>query len=522
MYTTYFGLKENPFNLTPDPRYLYLSHHHKEAFDHLLYGINQRKGFIVITGGIGTGKTTLLRALLAQLNASTKSALMFNPSVTDEELLMTINQEFGIAPEDQGKTKKEHLDSLNHFLLTTFSQGSNAVLLIDEAQNLSHTVLEQIRILSNLETDKEKLLQIVLVGQPELKELLAAPALRQLKERITVWYDLMPLARNDVRIYIEHRLIVAGAQGNLRFSQGSFDAIYAYSKGNPRRINAVCDRALLIAYSKDEFKVTKKTALQAIRDIRGDIGISNRWFGRYTMIPGFLAILAVLIAGGWYLNIENTVSLHNPPVLSPPPSAEITEAPEPVLTKPSSPLQEQSSLLLDEATSLALLFNLFHEQKKHENHGADGTHIGIFSFHIEPESYIMFRKPFRMRIRSNAASAESYLLIKEVTADGAVLVDRAGKNSDVLRDFILQHCDGAASWFLPYYDGEKDWTLGMEGADVTRFQQILQANGYPVKITGVYDHSTVEMVRRFQSDFGLRPDGIIGVRTRGLLYQMVD
>ena len=227
MYTSYFGFKENPFSLTPDPNYLYLSHCHKEAFDHLLYGINERKGFIVITGGIGTGKTTLCRALLGTLDSPTKTALIFNAYISDMELLRTINQEFGIDTGMAGQSKKDYIDSLNQFLLDTFSQGGNAVLLIDEAQNLSHTVLEQIRMLSNLETEKEKLVQIVLAGQSELGELLSSPALRQLDERIMVRYDLKPLNKRDVQGYVEHRL-VAGGKGNERFTKSALEAIYAY------------------------------------------------------------------------------------------------------------------------------------------------------------------------------------------------------------------------------------------------------------------------------------------------------
>jgi len=180
MYTSFFGFKENPFSLTPDPRYLFLSRYHKEALDHLLYGISERKGFIAITGGIGTGKTTLCRAFLTHLDASTKSALIFNSFISDSELLKTINQEFGIHMTPGAESKKDHIDALNGFLLENFSQGGNAVLLIDEAQNLSHSVLEHIRMLSNLETEKEKLLQIVLVGQPELKDVLLSPSLKQM------------------------------------------------------------------------------------------------------------------------------------------------------------------------------------------------------------------------------------------------------------------------------------------------------------------------------------------------------
>jgi len=221
MYASYFGFKENPFNLTPDPRYLFLSTYHREALDHLLYGINGRKGFIVITGGIGTGKTTLCRALLERLDESIKSALIFNSFISDTELLETVNQEFGTDLDSSGKTKKEYIDKLNQFLLKTFSTGGNAVLLIDEAQNLSLPVLEQIRMLSNLETEREKLIQIVLVGQFELKELLAHPSLKQLDERVMVRYELRSLDRKDVQGYVEHRLVVGGGRGDLRFTTGS-------------------------------------------------------------------------------------------------------------------------------------------------------------------------------------------------------------------------------------------------------------------------------------------------------------
>jgi len=199
MYTAFFGFKENPFNLTPDPRYLYLSRYHREALDHLLYGINERRGFIAITGGIGTGKTTLCRALLDHIDENTKSALIFSSFISDMEILETINHEFDIEMEPGAETKKDYIDALNQFLLDNFSKGGNALLLIDEAQNLSHTVLEQIRMLSNLETEKDKLIQIVLVGQSELKEVLAAPSLRQLNERITVRYNLKPLDPADLR-----------------------------------------------------------------------------------------------------------------------------------------------------------------------------------------------------------------------------------------------------------------------------------------------------------------------------------
>lgn len=299
MYTTYFDLKENPFNLTPDPKYLFLSPQHKEALNHLIYGINEKKGFIVITGGIGTGKTTICRALLSALDQSVESALIFNSFISDMELLATINQEFGIKSVIGRPTKKRYIDSLNKFLLKNFASGGNAVLLIDEAQNLSPRVLEQIRMLSNLETEKEKLLQIVLVGQPELQELLILPSIKQLNERITVRYNISPLSQNHVRHYIEYRLKIAGGtNGNLRFLHGTYKAIYACSQGIPRRINAICDRALLIAYSKGTSKIDTKTIKNAVSDIGGNYITSEERKKKKLFFSIIFLLLGVLVVGG--------------------------------------------------------------------------------------------------------------------------------------------------------------------------------------------------------------------------------
>jgi general secretion pathway protein A len=266
MYEAFFGLKENPFTLSPDPRYLYLSPQHREALNCLIYGIHEKKGFMVITGGIGTGKTTLCRSLLAGLDNSVATALIFNPALSDLDLLKTINQEFGIRMGRGRGTKKRYLDALNTFLMQNFAAGGNAVLLIDEAQNLPHGVMEQIRMLSNLETVQEKLIQIILLGQPELLRLLALPSLRQLNERITVRYDLKPLAREDVQHYVEHRITTAGG-ADVIFDPGGCGRIYRASRGIPRRINAICDRALLVAYGKDLRTVDRRIVRTAIRDI---------------------------------------------------------------------------------------------------------------------------------------------------------------------------------------------------------------------------------------------------------------
>ena len=270
MYAAYFGLKENPCKLAPQPRYLFLSEYHRDALNCLIYGIEEKKGFILVTGGIGTGKTTICRSLLKSLGDSVETALIFNTAISELDLLETMMTEYGISVPDGQRSKKIYVDALNEFLLAKFAAGKNVVLLIDEAQNLSHGVLEQVRMLSNLETEREKLIQIVLIGQPELNNALMLPALRQLNERITVRHDLKPLTPSDVRSYIEYRLQVAGGPGSIRFTSGAFGLVYGFTEGIPRRINAVCDRALLIAYTKGVSAIDRKLIKLAVGDIGAD------------------------------------------------------------------------------------------------------------------------------------------------------------------------------------------------------------------------------------------------------------
>ncbi|MGA2554009.1 MAG: AAA family ATPase, partial [Smithella sp.] len=216
MYADYFGLKENPFSLSPEPRYLFLSEQHRDALNCLIYGIKEKKGFVLISGGIGLGKTTICRSLLASMDDSVETALIFNTAISELDLLETILDEYGIVIKNDAGNKKYYIDALNEFLLGNFAAGKTTVLLIDEAQNLSRGVLEQIRMLSNLETETEKLIQIILIGQPELANTLMLPALRQLNERITVRYDLKPFSPKEVSDYIHHRLAVAQGPGSIK------------------------------------------------------------------------------------------------------------------------------------------------------------------------------------------------------------------------------------------------------------------------------------------------------------------
>ena len=248
MYSSFYGLKEEPFSITPDPGFLFFSKKHEEAFFDLLYGIKSRRGFMEITGSIGAGKTTLYRALLEHLGDSVRSALIINPSLSPVQLLQTIMEDFKI--EAKTKTRKGYFDALNAFLMELANTGSTALLILDEAQNLKPATLEQIRLLSNFETNKKKLLQIMLVGQPELRDLLAKPSLTQIKQRITVSTHLTSLDRNETELYICHRIRVAGGDGMLIFDKAAVDEVFHYSQGVPRLINVICDKALLIAYLK--------------------------------------------------------------------------------------------------------------------------------------------------------------------------------------------------------------------------------------------------------------------------------
>jgi general secretion pathway protein A len=267
MYLEFYNLREYPFNITPDPRFLYFAQHHKEAYDHLMYGIQNRKGFIELTGEVGSGKTTLCRAVLANLGKDVETALILNPSLTETQLLRAMLNDFGL--EVKGRDRLAYIEKLNEFLLERNREGTNVALVIDEAQDLSPEVMEQVRLLSNLETDQQKLIQIVMCGQPELQKRLARPDLRQLRQRITVRYHIPPLTQEDTMMYIRHRLWVAGSDGRIVFDSGAIREVYKFSKGGPRVINAICDNSLLAGYVARSNIIDARCVKKAIQQLEG-------------------------------------------------------------------------------------------------------------------------------------------------------------------------------------------------------------------------------------------------------------
>ncbi len=302
MYEKFYGLRDNPFRLTPDPDYLFLSSGHQEALGHLLFGVNERSGVVVITGEVGAGKTTLLRTLVRNLDAQTTVAYIFNPTLSALELLQTINADLGLPA--SSTSKKELTDELNRFLLDQQAAGRRVVVIVDEAQNLEPSVLEQLRLLSNLETEREKLLQIILVGQPELRAMLARPELVQLDQRVTLHWHLGPLNTAETAAYVRHRLRVAAAMREaVRFTPRALRLVHRFSRGIPRLVNVLCHRALLIGYTREERPIGWTIVRQAIQELRRDQHKSQRTSSWRPIAVTSLVAASILFVAGALLGI---------------------------------------------------------------------------------------------------------------------------------------------------------------------------------------------------------------------------
>lgn len=498
MFEVFFGLSENPFNLTPDPKFLFLSEVHQEALSHLQYGIEQRKGFVLITGEVGTGKTTICRSLLAMLPKKTRTALVLNPSLSDIELLQTINQDFGI--DSSPNSKKQLLDKLYDFLIDVFVKGENAVLIIDECQNLTPEVLEQIRLLSNLETEKEKLLQIILIGQPELAKMLQSPGLRQINDRIVLRYHIWPLSLPDTKNYLRHRMAVAGAYRTDIFTPGAARAIYRYSQGLPRKMNAVAERSLLIAYLKGKEKITRSIISAAVEELKGNYG-ENTGRGRW-IFPITAGVAAASIA--FFMLWPGIFSSFS----------EYTAAPVVAIEKkvPESPDLKVETIKPSRVDYTILTYEDALETLSMLPEGISGPEV--LNLHPTPGSLKYLNRPA-------IASVEKGYVILVYATDEFVRV--VGKDKAIV-EIPMQEFKAIYKWniVVAYAKGLESETFirGDSGPEIERIQVVLTQAGYPAERSGYFDVKTSSAIEQMQEDFGLKRDGMAGQETLMLLAML--
>lgn len=553
MYKEFFGLKENPFDLTPDSHFLFPSKKHQEALAHLAYGIEARKGFILITGEVGAGKTTLCRALLSRMDANTEVAFVLNSYLNAFEILQTINQDLGIKTKAQ--SKKELIDELNEFLLSQKHKNKNVVVLIDECQNLPFETLEQLRMLSNLETEKEKLLQIIMVGQPELLDILKTPEIRQLNQRITVRYHLYPLDYHETVDYIYHRLKVAGSEGGILFTDKALKKIYAKSKGIPRIINVICDNSLLAAYVVETKKITLPMVKKAIREIEGkkplkDIG--NKFFSwgfslKRVFKYAFAGTLILMFAGlaffyddfnssiGSYTETlanarklfqdafdrieKQRIENENRPVqlvVSEQGKVNIAPAVEKKFINPS--IKPVVSLLKLWGVDGSLIETI--EKTYGGADKLDFEKIALESGLSSVESWadlntlIKFNLPVLLQV-SDPEHIRKYMLLKSITDGEAVVVGDGASEKMKLTDLEKIFVGNALIFVRGVVNTDEIFYRTNTGKIVEQIQQMLKELGYYAgDIDGVYNDAISSAVRNFQKNKGLNPDGIVDINTR--------
>ena len=548
MYTHFFGLNEKPFSITPDPRYLYLSARHGEALAHLLYGVTESGGFIQLTGEVGTGKTTLVRSLLEQLPSYARVALILNPRVSPTEFLQIICDELRTDPPTDRASPKALVDTLNNHLLDAHSRGERVVLIVDEAQNLSADVLEQVRLLTNLETAKQKLLQIILIGQPELREVLDRTDLRQLAQRITGRYHLEPLLRDESITYIRHRLQVAGATGEI-FRPGALAEVHRLSGGIPRIMNVISDRALLGAYATEQHTVSARLVRRAAAEVYGR-SFHPRWVKRIAWGAG-AAFGLLLAVGVWKMAAdlrEERPSPQNPTNTTTTESvtaAPVTTTGNPVAAALAEPLVEPE--LAAPAPSLDNLDELLAQYGLET--GTDGAFRGLFTlwgndyqptgqppceYGREAGLQCIFRTGSWGQLRRFNRPA-----ILSLTDDDGVghQVVLASLTSDIAHlEFAGERYRVSMSSLSNYWFG--DFLIlwrpqagqggiiaeGMNGPSVLWLRQSLESvlGDLPVSATPEYfDRELTNAVRRFQRRHALKIDGIVGAQTQITLNSAV-
>lgn len=526
MYCDYYGFKEKPFTVTPNPRFVFLSKNHKEGFAHLIYGIDNHAGFIVLTGEVGTGKTTILRTLLSQLdNTTVRSALILNPCLSAPELLRNINREFGIAW--QGLDSPALLDALNHFLLAENLSGHTVVLAIDEAQNLDPQVLEQIRLISNLETETDKLIQIVLSGQPELAQLLKKPELRQFGQRITVRYHLTAMDFDDTRAYIEHRLEVAGGWRAVTFTRAAIKKVYRYSGGIPRLVNITSDRALLIGYNDECREISGRIASRAVAEVRGKRGRS----GIFRLMRGMGLFMLLAAAGTIYINPHGAPGRSTLPLLMVASSgnampAQKTVADMPLIMQKELERTKESDSAVDSYKALAKIWNIFPDLRKTEVKtpwdldrlaGEHGLHLASFTGSLD--QLLRVDSPALLELTLHGVSGKRYLALIAMENDRFIIAPPLHGHTSLSAVDLERFWSGRA--YLPWENFRNILPLapGMQGEAVTRLQQLLFDTGlYKGGVTGFYGRETTASLMAFQAGHGILETGRPGKQTLFFLY----
>jgi len=531
MYESFFALKEKPFSLTPNPRFLFLSKTHNEVYAHLIYGIESRAGFVEVTGEVGTGKTTILRTLLSHLDESKyRVAFIFNPKLTAFELLRNINREFGVA--DDGLSSPDLIHALNEFLLSENQSGRTPILVIDEAQNLSGEVLEQIRLLSNLETEEDKLIQVVLVGQPELRHHLSDHSLRQLNQRIAVRYQLRPLNREETSSYILHRLNIAGRPDGNVFAPNALKRVFQCSAGIPRRTNLICDRALLTAFSEERGIVSRRDVNQAVAELAG-MGEGSQ--GARQLPWGTIAVSAVallVVLAGFFLfgaREERPVdavaiqaeqaappiaSQQTTPEAAPQKTQEIAAQPDSLIASCNAVLSLwDRPLLSDDVSSSGFDFDREFITRGFKLIRLAGRFDELSKFNV----------PLLMPLPEDQGGG--YLAVLGQAAPDLWSISPAYQGREALTSSELNNL-GMRMALLPWVDfASIDYVAvpGVQGDNVRRLQFLLGSIGYAdISTSGRYDSITVESVKNFQRDHGLIVDGLVGPRTLILLYHEAD
>jgi general secretion pathway protein A len=538
MYTSFFGLIEKPFAITPDPRYLYLSERHAEALAHLLYGINEAGGFIQLTGEVGTGKTTIVRTLLSRVPQHADVAVILNPRVTATEFLLTICEELGLGLDEADRTSaKEMVDALNRRLLAAHSEGRRVIVIVDEAQNLSADVLEQVRLLTNLETATQKLLQIILIGQPELRELLDRSELRQLAQRITGRYHLSPLSKQETQEYVRHRLRVAGAGGEI-FTPAALSEVYRLSSGIPRVVNVCCDRALLGAYTLETREVTPALVRRAAGEVYGR-RFAPRWLGWVAGAITLAGVAVVVYAGitVWQNPPPGLRSAGKTPGLAPPAAAAehpplataaaattATAGTAPSVEKPP-PLQTllaSNSAGMSDAAAFRRLLSLWGTAMADDHDPCGQAQKAGLACLDQRGSWAQVRALNRPAILTLSDDrGERYRVVLSALDDSYATLDLGEHNVRIPIDELSRDWFGEFTLvWKPKTPRTRQLSLGMRGDEVRWLRRSLNAlHGAAADPDSddIYDQDLAIAVQNFQREHRLNVDGIAGLQTQVVL-----